>query len=237
MVKYTFYCNCFEEHENKKSQFDQKNLMCGSLNFSDLYKKELQQKNFYFDDTKNNISHLNKWLGDLTGLYWVWKNTDDEIVGTNQYRRFWNEEEINNLNFKKNIIYVSSPCIFNVSIANQYVTHHGEIGGKILYEVIKNKKINFTLDMFDDMNKINVLSPCNMFFCERENFNRLCSILFEIIFEIYEGCKYSLPYIQEKNQTRMLAFLAERILTMIYFNSKKYFGEKISIQGIGWEVI
>ena len=41
------------------------------------------------DDTNDNISHKNKYYSELTGIFWVWKNTRQEIIGTCHYRRFF----------------------------------------------------------------------------------------------------------------------------------------------------
>lgn len=231
------YCNCFAQNENLLEQFNQKNLMGAAYKLSKEYRNELSNKNFLFDDTLDNISNLNDWFGDLTGLYWVWKNTNHEYVGTNQYRRFWNNEEILQLNENKNSLYISAPVSTYTSIEEQFINFHGKIGIDIIKYVAELGKINMPY-LNIDLKNINVISPCNMFFAHKNVFDKTCEILFEILFEIYSGIKYTIPFIVSStnytsNPTRLLAFLSERILTMIYKNSNYYF-DNVEIIPISW---
>jgi hypothetical protein len=41
------------------------------------------------DDLGDNISFKNKYYSELTGIYWVWKNTRQDITGSCHYRRFF----------------------------------------------------------------------------------------------------------------------------------------------------
>ncbi len=46
------------------------------------------------DDTGDNISELNCYYAELSGVYWVWKNdVDTDYVGICHYRRFLTSEE------------------------------------------------------------------------------------------------------------------------------------------------
>ena len=46
-------------------------------------------ENYIGDDTKKSISEKNDYYSELTGIYWVWKNTFQDIVGSCHYRRYF----------------------------------------------------------------------------------------------------------------------------------------------------
>lgn len=58
------------------------------------------------DDTGISISEKNKYFSELTGIYWVWKNTRQDITGCCHYRRYFSVNEEEPLDFKlKRILY------------------------------------------------------------------------------------------------------------------------------------
>jgi len=228
----TLYCNCFPGHENQKTQYNQKNLMCGSSVISSEYRKELSDKGFYFDDTGENISKLNEYLGDLTGLYWIWKNTTDEIVGTNQYRRYWLEEEIDALDFQENIIYVLAPNISVNSTYDQYLQWHDVSLMNLLFKIAEQGKICLTLEDVEHLKNINIIISCNMFFAHRKLFNRICELHFHIMDVLLEEVKHSM---NEINPRRSLAFLAERIFTLLFLKIDKYIPNS-KFEPVSWSI-
>ena len=54
-------------------------------------------------DYPDSISNVNKYYCELTGIYHVWKNTSDPIVGICHYRRFFNFKS-----FKDKIIHIQN---------------------------------------------------------------------------------------------------------------------------------
>jgi hypothetical protein len=204
--------------------------MCGAEHYEETYKLEIANRGFILDDTGDNISHLNQWYGELTGLYWVWKNTNDLFVGTNQYRLFWNTLA---LEHRKDVIYVPNPlnvtsAVRNIkttelSIYDQYSHCHGELHWNLLYGLVKTRQIPLKAEMIDELKTHSYLIPFNMFIADRAIFNKICEILFEILFRYYESYHIFLPILKDQQgQARNLDFLAERILHMIYSNIDYY---------------
>ncbi len=50
-------------------------------------------KNFIGDDSGESISEKNDYYSELTGLYWVWKNTSQDIIGSCHYRRYFTSKK------------------------------------------------------------------------------------------------------------------------------------------------
>lgn len=231
------YCNCYKNNTNKKSEYFQQNIMLGAVNYDPELKQSLADQNYIFDDTGDNISHLNYWFGQLTGLYWVWKNTDDNIIGTNTYRIFWGDYFINN-NFEKNTLYIpkiEGECNIGgnrCSIYDQYSHCHGSISLDLLYNLTLKNLISLKPYMVNNLKHQYSLHTCNMFISEREIFNKICSVFFEIIFEFFNQHKNDLPEIEKTyGQNRILDFLGERIFHILFTNSEYFFG-KININSI-----
>ena len=113
------------------------------------------------DNTGDNISNENPYFCELTGLYWIWKNVSEDIVGVCHYRRFFTKnryifcnrferlypEYINDVNWfeQEKIGYCYNMMISKKEIFDQYC----EWLFSILFEVEKQIDIS----NYDSYNK------------------------------------------------------------------------------------
>ena len=98
------YCLAIDDSlKNKIKDLNYIPVGLGDYNFSEEWIRE---------NTGKNISHKNKYYGELTFHYWLWKNHLDKIpentwIGFCAYRRFWSKNNTKPdkvINFKNEII-------------------------------------------------------------------------------------------------------------------------------------
>ena len=225
------YCLCYVGREPKKHQYNQHNLMCGSVNYNYSDIIEMQSRGFLMDHVGENISHMNNDFGSLTGLYWVWRNADHEYKGTNTYRIFWDEE----INLRPNTVYIPeakdivtaikgyAPSVD--SVYDHFSHCHNNLGWQLLYGLAGDRRIPITTSMIDDLRTYKYLIPFHMFTSDRVTFNRICEILFQILFEFHANYANILPEIYRRNQqVRFYDFFGERILHLILVNNYHFLG-------------
>lgn len=204
--------------------------------------------NYIGDNTGNNISHLNKTLCELTVLYWVWKNTDDNLVGINHYRRYFSPKEKSISTYKYidqdgntstkqmlaiaanddfqeferyniDMLTVSHTSLGSATIEENYAEHHNAEDWVLLRSIIKNQYPEY-IDFFDFFSKQHKMSTLNIFLTKRNVLNDYCEWLFNIMLEMVDMPFYHnyTPY-----QQRVLGFLAERLFNVwMLRNRSKY---------------
>lgn len=232
--KVAIYCVCFPRHEPRKQQKNQVNMMCNSHGISDEYREDLVNKKFVFDDTGENISDLNWSFGDLTATYWIWKNSEYDVVGTSQYRRFW-DDAVESMEFSKNTLYVQEPVYFQEkSLKEQYLRWCGPLGISILDDLSERGEIPLTREMLDKTYAMDHLHSCNMLIAHKDIYDKFCEILFDIVFKVFGEMGGSLHELSVQQQ-RMPAYLAERIVMALIVN-KEHFFPGLEIVPVKWSV-
>jgi len=237
MTQLTSYVCCFGDLYPKKHQhiFNQQNIMLGGSSLDEDRKQTLKNAGYILDDDGENISHLNEHFGDLTGMYWVWKNSDAEWPAMAQYRRFWEEPNVMAVvPFNDKTIYMPQPQPWT-SVMDQYLQYHGSYGIDRLYEYSLREETKLTHDQVHSLHHVFTMYPYNMLFCHKDLFDKVCTVLFEILFDIYD--QQMIQYINETIKTdpyqkRLPAFLTERLLSILYINKKYFFGKDIETKQV-----
>lgn len=165
------------------------------------------------DCVGENISSLNPIYGELTGLYWIWKNIEfnsDDIIGFchfNKYLRTTNSSLAKVINDKT----------WGVKNGESLIPHAYISDIKILCEVLleKDKKLYDTFVSIYNLDGgskpgIKIYSG-QMFYATKAEFEHYCEFLFNILFEVYNRIGI---VERDKYHSRYIAFLAERLLTL-----------------------
>ena len=171
------------------------------------------------DDTGINIANKNKNYCELTGLYWIWKNTHDEYKGLVHYRRYFcstfKKKYISDETVKK---FLSSHDMIlpfkkklKTSLVDQYIEDSGyKKDLQKLREVIKRIYPEY-LQEYDSVMNGKKSYFCNMMIANCNTFDNYCEWLFRILFELEKEVDLT-GY--NDYQKRIYGFLSERLLTV-----------------------
>lgn len=180
----------------------------------------------YSDSSMDNISEKNPNYCELTGLYWMWKNTDYDEIGLCHYRRFFCK--------RRNDTY----DVLNINELSSLIDDA---------DIVLAKKINVYMDYFTFYEKClrnDALRKCcelvikkdpkyekviekllkqtrnhcfNMFYCRKNLINDYCQWLFDILFEFEKKVDLTGWTVQ---QQRVYGFIAEFLLN-VWIEEKK----------------
>ena len=185
-----------------------------------------------------NIANLNKYYGQYTGIYWLWKNqlegmADDDWIGTCEYRKLWLNDHYNkkqkfsisslysNLLKTDNKIFSScnvvlvQPIIFkNETIYQQFnKVHKGNILDNCINFLEINEREKFKKYLYG--NKL-----CITIFITKVNlFKKFCEVGFPLLKKYYDFCmKNNLCY---DYNLRLPAYLLERYASYWFQKNNK----------------
>lgn len=179
---------------------------------------------FLYDDIGDNISIKNKNYCELTGLYYLWKNTNFEYIGISHYRRFFTKNSLNSL-FDSQRSYVTErelkkylkwfDCIIarrmyiaEKTVWDQYKMAHNEKDMRCVRKIIEERFPEY-LKAFDYTLSLNYFCPYNMIYCRKSLFDSYCEWLFAVLNEL----EYRIDITNyDQYQARIFGFIAERLL-------------------------
>ena len=195
------------------------------------------------DNVGDNISELNPYFCELTGLYWIWKNCDDlDVVGICHYRRFF----VNKIGmilhsvfgFNKGFITAGKitgtldkydvivPRLYRQkpNVISYYGRFHNRSDLDMVREAIQELCPHY-LDSFDRVMYSDRNYFFNMLITTKSNFDHYCNWLFDLLFLVKEKIDYQ-SY--DSYQKRVFGFLSERLLKVwIDANNLKVHSEPV----------
>lgn len=177
------------------------------------------------DDSGDNISKENPYYGELTALYWIWKNTDSSMVGFYHYNKKLNISE------RKAVRLLNNGYQFIVAKRDYMPDHARREEYKVFIKVLKKyePEIAKTYESFISEEGHGYLSGKNMFITTRERMNEYCGFLFPLLdcVRMEIGDTDTSPYYK-----RYCAFFAERLLTVwIVHNNLVTYEVNVAMQG------
>ena len=168
------------------------------------------------DDTGDNISDLNCFYGELTGVYWLWRNLEStDNIGICHYRRFFindKQELLEEADFEKilqDYDVISSKAIY---IDEPYVEYYGRAHniddlveeGEVIRELFPEDYPAFEAVMNGNKHYFG-----NLMVTSRELFDDYCNWLFTIFAEL--GNRIDVSTYDDYHK-RVFGFLSEQLL-------------------------
>ena len=149
------------------------------------------------DDTGENISLKNPFFCELTGLYWAWKNRDDDYLGLVHYRRFFagkrrcKDKFARILSKKEALKYLNQYDILVPKKRRYWIetlyshykhTHHIETLDKTI-KIIEDVYPEYVPSLKKVLKQTH-MHAFNMFIMKREYLDLYCTWLFDILFRL-----------------------------------------------------
>lgn len=188
---------------------------------------------YIHDDTGENISARNPNYCELTGVYWLWKNSStNNNIGISHYRRYFtgiasyhqlyistllkgkqrpiSVQKLDKILENYDWIITSPEKLQEGSIKKHFEHCHNISDLLTTRQVIKEKYPEY-IESFDKFLESDQSSFYNMFYTSRSEFNQYSQWLFDILFEVEKRVDIS-NY--NSYQQRLFGFLGERLLNV-----------------------
>lgn len=190
------------------------------------------------DATGFSISNRNAEYCELTGAYWIWRNTQSSIKGLVHYRRYFvkrsfslgsekilDKDDIDRL-LKTHDCIVPKKLKLACSVEDHYKKCHLIEDWELLSQLLHKRYPEYD-SAFVRLSKQQWLYPYNMLIARKEIFDAYCKWLFPLLNDLY----YSIDVSDRDNyQRRVIGFLAERLMTLWFSHNSMSLVEKKVVQ-------
>ena len=155
------------------------------------------------DNEGDNISSLNPYYCELTGLYWAWKNLECDYLGLVHYRRYFtatrqsysetvdmndiilSKSELQDLLEESDVIVPKKRKYYIETLYSHYAHTHDANHLDVTRQIVSELRPDY-IDAFDRVMKQRSGYMFNMFIMSKENVAAYCEWLFPIIDELYK---------------------------------------------------
>ncbi len=175
------------------------------------------------DDTGENIARKNPYYCELTAMYWIWKNRDDDFKGLVHYRRYFGKapfssrfsdiagyDELRDMLEDCDII-AAQPARYHVNAREQLLMDCCEPWDLYALEDVVSELQPDYMSAFRDFFAGNRCAQYNMLFCRGERFDAYCAWLFPLLFALEDRVDLSG---RSDYQKRLFGFLSERLMNV-----------------------
>lgn len=188
------------------------------------------KENYFRDDTGDNISEKNNSYCELTGLYWIWKNSKlngSEVTGLVHYRRYFTTR-IGDLMYtyfnimpdalkyslvEKSLKSADIILPKRVNIARTVKRFYADLHVGEDIEFARDAVLQAYPDYvnsFDSVMNKHYFYYANMMICRKELLDDYCLWLFNVMDILQQ--KINLDKYEDKYQARVFGFISERLL-------------------------
>ena len=192
---------------------------------------------FLSDDTGDNISDKNSSYCELTGLYWIWKNSTADVIGLAHYRRYFakwkfgkrlERKDIEEILKDYDIILPKKSNVLFGSVYEDY-DHWNHIKDLDLCEDVIKEQCPEYLENYYNVVNGNTLYGFNMFIAKKEIIDGYCEWVFPILFELEKEINAK-DY--DDYRKRVYGFLTERLFNVWFtHNNLKVRETKVKLIG------
>jgi hypothetical protein len=188
-------------------------------------RQELEESGWLFDDYKDNISTLNPWFAELTGIFTIIHYGSPGLIGNAQYRRRWKEDAL--APSDENMLYVPGPAIFGCSVAEQMAAGHSSFDGRaMMLEATTSWGYPLGSQDIEKVLNQNYFYGCLMARGPSDQYKIFMKMLLRCLTPIWRTHKEQIMKIEGYDR-RAMAFIAERMMTALIMHRGKLFDFEI----------